>query len=223
MKTIGVCTTLNEEDSIRGLVLGLRASGCDEVVIVDAASTDLTCSFASIAGAIVIDAEYRAPLSVCLVQAWKIALERNADAVVQIDAGNSHNPLEVGRFLKALQGADMVIGSRFCKGADYEGGSLMRKWGSRIAAKLCSSAPNTMNLTDWTSGYRAFRSQTLEALVKVEYHATMHGWQIEVLASAIRFGFYVEEIPIVYRAGRSSFDFKAAREAYNVWRGLHYV
>jgi hypothetical protein len=57
-------------------------------------------------------------------------------------------------------------------------------------------------------------------LLDVDYHTTMHSWQIEVLAAAARAGLRVSEVPIVYRAGRSSFNRRVAGDAFGVWRRL---
>jgi len=48
----------------------------------------------------------------------------------------------------------------------------------------------------------------------------MHGWQIDVLGQAIKMGYTVLEVPVSYRAGRSSFRLSTALEAVGAWRRL---
>ena len=113
----------------------------------------------------------------------------------------------------------MVVGSRFCPGAAYHGG-LRRQGLSRAAALACNVRyfHALTGLSDWTSGYRAFSASALRKLARLEYTATMHGWQIEVLLAARWLGLDVLEAPITYYGGRSSFNRRVAGEAFNVWR-----
>ena len=212
-KIIAVITTYNESDAIKGLVLGLL-SRVDEVHLVDGGSTDETASVAAEYGAHVIAMGTRTPIAECLRIGWKTALEAGATRIVQIDAGWSHNPVDLPYLL--LSDADVVIGSRFVTGSCYEG-NPRRALMSRIAGMACNLAVPGGCWNDWTSGYRVFSRDAIEYLVKQDYTAHMHSFQIEVLAHAARAGFLIEERPITYIAGRSSFNRKVAREAIGVW------
>jgi hypothetical protein len=72
-------------------------------------------------------------------------------------------------------------------------------------------------LKDWTSGYRVFSRSALECLLQHKYYATMHAWQMEVLAWALLDKLTVCEYPIAYTAGRSSMRWKLIDEAIMVW------
>lgn len=212
-KIIAVITTYNEAEAIKGLVIKLL-SRVDDVHLVDGGSTDETASIAEQAGANVIAMGTRTPIAECLRIGWKTALEAGATRIVQIDAGWSHNPADLPYLL--LSTADVVIGSRFVQGSCYEG-NPRRALMSRLAGIACNVAVPGGCWNDWTSGYRVFSRDALEFLAAQDYTATMHSFQIQVLAHAARAGFRIEERPITYIAGRSSFNKKVAREAISVW------
>jgi glycosyltransferase involved in cell wall biosynthesis len=247
MMDIAVVTTLNEELSIGPLVSALRGQGL-RVCVVDDASDDETPYCARHAGAHVISHVLRRGIGPSLVEGWRWALGEGALRVVQLDAGGSHfagqaldllGGLDTAAAAYSTSGADLVIGSRFCAGARYEG-NVRRMVLSRAAALACNvrygggltvrrrtvSPGNGHALTgvsDWTSGYRAFSAAALRKLARMEYRATMHGWQIEVLLAARWLGLRVIERPITYRAGRSSFNRKIAKEAFGVWNSQRFV
>ena len=51
------------------------------------------------------------------VRGYREALAAGCDWILEIDAGFSHDPSEIGSFLAAMPGNDCVFGSRFAKGA----------------------------------------------------------------------------------------------------------
>lgn len=216
MTIAAVVTTLNEQHSIASLVAALRRH-VDSVIVVDDASSDNTVHNARQMGALVIEHASRTGIGPSLMEGWRSALGNGANTVIQIDAGGSHDPDAVHLLLAALSNADMVIGSRFCDGAMYIG-NPRRRFLSKLAAHMCNNRQGLPRFSDWTSGYRAFTRTAIDVLLDDgEYRATMHGWQIEVLRKAIRHKLTVVEVPITYRAGRSSFNRQIAREAFQVW------
>lgn len=216
MSDFAVITTLNEEETIGGLVGSLKAHGL-QVVVVDDCSTDDTALLALQAGAVVIETAQRMGIGPALMMGWREALRREATRVVQLDAGGSHDPAQAKHLIGVLQltGADVVVGSRFMAGATYNATTgRMRPRMSRAAAVACNLATGA-KFHDWTSGYRAFTADALRVLLNTYYTARMHGWQIEVLARANAAGMRIVECPIAYTAGRSSFNWRVAHEASN--------
>lgn len=218
MTDFAVITTLNEQQSIGFLVRQLREQGL-RVVVVDDASGDDTVYVARHAGAHVIAHVLRTGIGPSLVEGWRYALDEHAAHVVQMDAGGSHLPSHIPNMIHQLGGAEVIIGSRFRYGSVYDG-NLKRAVMSRMAAMACNMKAfhRLTGISDWTSGYRAFQADALRKLANVHYQAEMHGWQIEVLRAALLLGMRVREVPIYYQAGRSSFNRRVAREAFDVWR-----
>jgi dolichol-phosphate mannosyltransferase len=76
-----------------------------------------------------------------------------------------------------------------------------------------------VKIHDLTGGFKCFRREVLERLDLDAIHAEGYGFQIEVTYRAIRAGFRVREIPIVFRerqAGLSKMTARIAAEA--VWK-----
>lgn len=210
---VACITARNEADNICALVQGLKAKSYG-VLVVDDGSTDGTASVARYAGAQVWRHWPAEGISWSQRQAWSVALAQGAQVILQLDAGESHSPTEANELIKALDPADIIIGSRFALRGSYVGGP--RQYLSRLATAMCNSRFR-QHLTDWTSGYRAFSAAAALQLLGHGYRAKMHGWQIEVLLRAIQDGLRIEEVPITYRAGRSSLNPRAMWEAFSIW------
>lgn len=217
---IGVCiTTLNEEATI-GALVRYFAEQKDrfQVYVVDDCSTDRTQAMAAQAGAYYIrNNPERIGIGPSLMLAWREALDDGCDLILQIDAGGSHDPIDAEYLLLTAENMDLVIGSRFVEGAKYINfGRKLRPFLSQVAAWMCNWA-HASCWKDWTSGFRVFSRPCAEKLLTYTYLSKMHGWQIETLARAGAAGFRIAETPIMYVAGRSSFNRKVAWEAFVAW------
>jgi glycosyltransferase involved in cell wall biosynthesis len=223
MNTCAVVTTLNEAESIGWLVVGLREQGL-RVCVIDDASQDETTYLARYAGAHVIMHQVRRGIGPSLVEGWRWSLDAGATAVVQIDAGRSHDPQAATHLVGRLGDADVLVGSRFRPGSCYLG-SPVRQSLSRAAALACNVRyfHALSGISDWTSGYRVFAAGALRKLARLTYTATMHAWQIEVLLACRWLGLTVVEAPITYQSGRSSFNRRVAREAFGVWNSRRFA
>lgn len=214
-----IITAKNEEETIAFLVSYL----CNlsyQVIVVDDGSMDRTGELALSNGAEVIRHNKSRGIAASLMEAWRMALDQGASYIVQLDAGGSHNPGEANHLVEHAikDGLDMVIGSRFCPGATYNG-RAWRAFLSRLVAWIMNFTAHAC-LTDWTSGYRVFSRVCLTELLQYKYYAKMHAWQMEVVARALLNKMKMGELPITYNAGRSSMNLKAANEALSVflWR-----
>lgn len=216
--TCVVIPTLNEESSIQNLVEFFIFNGL-QVIVIDDNSTDETRQLAFNAGAYVIHNQERKGLNQCLWQGFNLAIQSQFDYVITIDAGDSHDPNQAFEMLKLMDDSDLVIGSRFLPFSNYDNskGKFYRPLFSRIAAKLCSLAQHRSNYSDWTSGYRIYRTSLLQSLKKFTFNSKMHPIQIELLGRATQLGATVKEYPITYVAGKTSFNWSVANEAFKIW------
>lgn len=213
-----IIPTLNEESTIVSLVEFLKFNGC-QVFVVDDHSKDNTRDLAYKAGAYVIHNHERLGLNKSLWKGFDLAIDYDYDYVVTIDAGNSHDPNQLFSMLELMNDNDLVIGSRFLPFSKYDNsnGKFYRPTASKLAAKLCNLAQHRSNFTDWTSGYRVYRTDLLQSLKQFSYNAKMHPIQIELLGRANQLGAKITEYPISYVAGKSSFNWSVANEAFKIW------
>lgn len=207
MKAVVVVPTYNEAAALPSLLDAVLESGADvDVLVVDDASPDGTGRFADEyasrhprvsvlhrAGKMGLGSAYR--------DGFRLALERGADAVIEMDADHSHNPKYLGAFLARLEtDADVVIGSRYVDGVRVENWPFRRLLLSRFANYYVNFATGmpSREISDATSGYRAYRREVIEAIDLARVRASGYAFQIEMAYRAWRLGFRVREIPITF-------------------------
>ena len=150
--------------------------------------------------------------------AW--ALERGYELVLEMDADFSHSPRYLPRMLDEARQADLVLGSRNVRG----GGTLNWGLGRRLLSRGGSLYARTilgLGVRDLTGGFKCFRREVLEAIDLKSVECTGYAFQIELTYRAVRRGFRVAEIPIVFedrRVGHSKMSRRIVLEAIaKVW------
>ena len=193
-----IVPALDEEETIGGVVRGLREWGYHVLVVSDG-SRDETPDRALAAGAEVLVLPINLGVGGALRLGFREAIRRGYRTVVQCDADGQHDPGQVGLLLAEMDaaGLDMVIGSRFADGdAHYEVGATRRR-AMRLLAAIARRATRT-DITDPTSGFRAIREPLLSEFAR-SYSAEYLGDTIEALVLAGRNGFAVGEVPVTMR------------------------
>lgn len=158
-------------------------------------------------------------LGTAYVTGFNWGLERGYDCFIEMDSDLSHNPLELPRFFEEVEkGADLVIGSRYMDGKisvigwDFRR-LLLSKFGNIYASVLLG-----MQLSDLTSGYRAYSRRALEKINLKDVSSQGYAFQIEMAYLVWKGGLPVKELPIVFterRTGVSKMNKQIFREA--VW------
>jgi dolichol-phosphate mannosyltransferase len=150
--------------------------------------------------------------------AW--ALARDYGLVLEMDCDFSHDPRYLPGMLAAAEEADLVLGSRYVKGGGTVDWGLLRKLISRggsFYARTILGLP----VRDLTGGFKCFRREVLEAIDLATVECTGYAFQIELTYRAVRRGFQVREIPIVFadrRVGHSKMSRRIVLEAIRkVW------
>ena len=118
-----------------------------------------------------------------------------------MDSDLSHDPAELPSLLAAARTHDLVVGSRYIPGGSVTDWSPQRVALSRagnVYARLSLGVP----IHDATSGYRVYRRDLLEELMRRPFDADGYGFQIELVLRAHRLGFDVGESPITFRERR---------------------
>ena len=152
------------------------------------------------------------------IAGFRRALAGGAEYVMEMDSDFSHDPKDIPRLIAAAGGADLVLGSRYVPGGGVTDWGLLRQAISRGGswyARIILGIP----VRDLTGGFKCFRRAVLERVDIENVHADGYGFQIELTYRAVKAGFRVVEVPIVFRdrrAGQSKMHARIALEA--VWK-----
>lgn len=205
----------NAEPNIAGVVLGVRNVLPDAtVLIVDDGSTDETRMVARSVGDETIEFEQNRGKGAGLQAAFTFAVERGYDAVLTIDADGQHDPAFAPAMVRALDHADVVVGTREIGGRSVPPhrrvANLFSSWLTRVVSGV--------RIHDSQSGYRAIRTEVLR---QVRARGERYEFEMDFLILAARRGFRFAEIPIstVYGTATPS-NFRAMRDAVRVLRVL---
>lgn len=217
-----VTPTYNERDNLEpfleGLFEVLPEANC---LVVDDASPDGTGALADTIAARdsrvqVMHRPGKLGLGSAYLQAFEWARGEGYDLVFEMDTDLSHDPRYLPDFLDAFRaGADVVIGSRNVRGGGVEGWGLGRHFLSK-GGSLYSRLILGLDVRDLTSGYKGFRREVLEAIDLQAVRSEGYSFQIELTYRAIRKGFRVAEVPIIFvdrRAGQSKMSRRIFAEA----------
>lgn len=206
-----VLPTFNEAANLEamvGAVLGAAPDGTG-ILVVDDASPDGTGAIADRLAASdprveVLHRSVKEGLGPAYVAGFEAALGMGAERIVQMDADFSHDPADVPRLIAATEpggGADLAIGSRYVTGGGIGDWGRTRRaisrWGSTYARTWLG-----LGLNDLTGGFKCFRRDVLEAIRLETVSALGYAFQIETTYRAVRAGFRVVEVPIVFRDRR---------------------
>jgi dolichol-phosphate mannosyltransferase len=220
-RVVVIMPTYNERDNLEGIVARLRAAvPAAEVLVVDDNSPDGTGAeadrlAASDSSIHVLHRAAKAGLGAAYIAGFRWALERDYDAVVEMDADGSHQPEELPRLLGALDDADLVLGSRYRAGGRTENWAKSREMLSR-GANTYTRLMLGIGVRDATGGFRAYRATTLRKIDLNEVESQGYCFQIDLALRATRAGLAVAEVPITFverTAGTSKMNKTIVREA----------
>jgi len=194
MRVLVAVPALNEA-AVLGSVLESLATvqPLNDVVVVDDGSHDATARIASAAGARVISHAINLGVGAAMGTAFKFAAAAGYDAVIQFDGDGQHRPEHLAALIAALDGADVVIGSRYARGGTYKP-SAARRGVQRFIAWVASAYART-RLTDATSGFRIAGPRAV-AVFAEHYPVEWLGDTVESIVLATRQGLRVREIPV---------------------------
>ena len=223
-RALVIIPTYNEAQNLRGLIPQVLSQDPRlEVLVVDDNSPDGTGRTADeLANADprvhVVHREGKLGLGTAYLHGFRWALERAYDYVFEMDADFSHDPAHLKEFLKAIEDADVVLGSRYLEGkvtvVNWPMGRLMLSYCANIYARWITG----LRIWDLTGGFKCFRRRVLQAIDLSRVRSNGYAFQIEMSVRAWRKGFKLREIPIVFvdrTEGQSKMNRVIVREA--VW------
>lgn len=221
MRTLVVIPTYNERATVQEVLRRARASrGTPDVLVVDDGSPDGTADLAeeagaSLGGVSVLRRDRKAGLGDAYRAGFRWGLDHGYEALVEMDADLSHDPSAIPQLTDLLAENDLVIGSR------YVPGGSVPKWGAHRrfiswAGNRYSSILLGVKIRDLTSGFRAYRSETLARIDLEAVRADGYGFQIEMAYLVAQGGGRIAETPICFtdrREGESKMSTAIALEA----------
>ena len=224
---VWVCLpTYDERENLEPMVRALGEvldTHADRVLVIDDNSPDGTGAVADrlaaeLAWVEVLHRERKEGLGQAYLAGFRRALAGGAELVVEIDCDFSHDPADVPRLVAACVEADLALGSRYVPGGGTENWGPLRRLvsagGSWYARTLLG-----VGVRDLTGGFKCFRREVLERIGFESITTRGYAFQIETTYRAVRAGFRVVEVPIVFadrRAGGSKMSRLIVLEA--VWR-----
>lgn len=190
MKVIAVIPARDAAATVGGVVATLRQTlPAAEIVVVDDGSSDATGECARGAGAQVVRHEVNQGKGAALQTGFDEALRRGAEAVLALDADGQHDPAIASRLLLALDGADLVVGSR---DGERKGMPWIRRATNDVTSWFVSRLAG-QRISDSQSGYRAIRASVLRA---VRPQSRRFDYESEFLIEAARKGYRIGKAPI---------------------------
>ncbi len=201
-----VVPTYNEADNLPLLAERLFSLDVPDLrlIIVDDSSPDGTAEVArSLSERYgcrldVIERPAKSGLGTAYKDGFRHAIEQGADYVFQMDADLSHAPEYIPEFLKALERADVVVGSRYT-----QGGGVDKEW--RFRRHMLSALANYgiravvgLKVKDSTTGFKGFRADALGSIKFDEFRCKGFGFQSEVAYACQQRGYRILEYPIIF-------------------------
>jgi dolichol-phosphate mannosyltransferase len=217
-----VLPTYNEAENIESFVASVRDNlpAGSQILIVDDNSPDGTGARAEglaerYDNVAVIHRPHKEGIGPAYIAGFRRALAAGAGLVLEMDSDFSHDPAYLPRLIEAAKRADLVLGSRYVAGGGVSDWGALRR---AISRGGCTYARLMLGVDvhDLTGGFKCFRREVLEALDLDGVQARGYAFQVEITYRAIRLGFKVVEVPIVFRdrrAGNSKMDRSIVAEA----------
>ena len=196
--------TYNERENLETMVDRLREvlGGDGVVLVIDDDSPDGTGEIADRLGeerdwVHVLHRPRKEGLGPAYLDGFRRALELGADLILEMDCDFSHDPADVPRLVAAAEEADLALGSRYVPGGGTRNWGALRRLISRggsLYAQILLGVP----IRDLTGGFKCYRRAVLETIDLDAIHSKGYAFQIETTYRALRAGFRVVEIPIVF-------------------------
>ncbi len=219
--------TYNERENVEAITSAvLAADPRVDVLIIDDNSPDGTGAIADQLAARdgrvhVLHREKKEGLGRAYLAAFRWGLAAGYPLLVEMDADFSHDPRYLPALLDAAKDADLVLGSRYVSGGGTVNWGVGRKAISR-GGSLYARTILGIDVRDLTGGFKCFHREVLEALDLDAVRSSGYAFQIELTYRALKKGFRVKEIPIVFedrRVGQSKMSRKIFAEALlMVWK-----
>ncbi len=137
-------------------------------------------------------------LGTAYIHGFKWAIEHEYDYIFEMDADFSHNPEDLIRLRTAcIEGADVSVGSRYIKGVNVVNWPMSRVLMSYFASVYVRFITG-IKIQDFTAGFMCYKCNVLETVELNKIKFVGYAFQIEMKYTAVKHGFTVTEIPIIF-------------------------
>jgi dolichol-phosphate mannosyltransferase len=212
-----ILPTYCENANIKRLICEIEALGLNvSILVIDDSSPDGTASIVrdlqkKYDNILLFVRPLKLGLGTAITDGFKIYLylKNPPNCIVTMDADFSHDPEDLPRLVSRLRGGcDLVIGGRYCNGANTVNWSALRLAISKIANFIASIATKA-KVSDYTSGLRCYSTALVRSIIW-DLHSQTYEIQIETIRQANIRGFRIEEVPITFvgrKKGKSKLTF----------------
>ena len=222
-----ILPTYNEAENIEAIIAAsgeaLRGAAPERwrVLVVDDGSPDGTGEIADRLAAEhdwvrVLHRTEKNGIGPAYLAGFRHALDHGAGYVMEMDSDFSHNPADLARLLAAVKaGADLALGSRYVPGGGVVDWGLLRRVVSEGGSTYARIVLG-LKVKDLTGGFKCFRREVLEEIHFDRVRSQGYAFQVELTYRAVRAGFHVVEVPIVFKdreRGQSKMSWRIAAEA----------
>lgn len=228
--SIVVIPTFNEKENIENMIRKVMSFEKQfDLLIVDDASPDGTSLIVEklqkeFPNRIFLESRSgKLGLGTAYIHGFKWSIDKKYDYIFEMDCDFSHNPEDLIRLYNACakDGADLSIGSRYCKGGRVKNWPLKRILMSYFASVYVRIIL-WIGIKDTTAGFKCYRREVLE---KINLDAVIfkgYAFQICMKYAAIKHGFKITEVPITFvdrLYGVSKMNSGIFKEAFfGVWK-----
>ena len=204
-----ILPTYNEAENLEALVAAVRAhlpTTERRVLVVDDASPDGTGEIADRLAAAhddvsVLHRARKGGIGPAYVAGFRQALDAGAELIAQMDADFSHDPADLPRLIAAVGDADLAVGSRYVEGGGVAQWGPTRRLISR-GGSAYARAILGVRVNDLTAGLKVYRREVLQGIDLETIASIGYAFQVETTYRAVKAGFRVVEVPIVFRDRR---------------------
>ena len=201
-----IIPTYNEKENIEKMVRKVFSmKGSFHILVVDDGSPDGTATIVKRlmkefpTSLFILERSGKLGLGTAYIAGFNWAIEHKYDYIFEMDADFSHDPDDLIRLHDAcaVEGADMSIGSRYCRGIavkDWPVGRILMSYGASFYVRSVLG----IKIYDSTAGFICYSRKVLETINLQNIRMKGYGFQIEMKYNAYKLGFKVQEVPIIF-------------------------
>ena len=205
-RKVVIIPTYNEKENIEKIIRAVMAlEGGYHILVIEDGSPDGTADIVRNLQSeypdrlFMIERKGKLGLGTAYITGFKWALENGYDYIFEMDADFSHNPADLPKLHSSCSegGADLSIGSRYCKGISVVNWPIGRVIMSYYASVYVRTVLG-MKVFDTTAGFKCYKRSVLETIDLDKVQMKGYGFQIEMKYSTYKLGFKIKEVPVIF-------------------------